>query len=127
MAYISQTDKKELAPAIKKVLKKYGFRGTISINNYSDLTVTVRKGKMDLASILDNVKKYGHTQVNTFMHQIDNFYSGEFKQFILELVAAMKGDKWYDRSDIMTDYFDTAYYLSIDIGTYKKPYEMLGA
>ena len=32
MAYISQDEKKKLAPAIKAVLKKYGVKGTIGIN-----------------------------------------------------------------------------------------------
>ena len=29
MAYISQADKKELAPAIKKVLKDFGMKGSM--------------------------------------------------------------------------------------------------
>ena len=48
MAYISQTEKKELAPAIKKVLKAYGMKGTLSINHYSTLAVNLKKGSLDL-------------------------------------------------------------------------------
>jgi len=33
------------------------------------------------------------------------------------------GREWYDRSDAMTDYFDTAFYYNISIGDYNKPYE----
>jgi len=32
MAYVSQNDKKALAPAIKDVLKKYKMKASISIN-----------------------------------------------------------------------------------------------
>ena len=47
------------------------------------------------------------------------------KAFLNELLTAMKGDKWFDKSDIMTDYFNTAYYLDINIGRWNKPYELV--
>ena len=34
----------------------------------------------------------------------------------------MQGTIYYDRSDIQTDYFDVAYYISIHIGKWDKPY-----
>ena len=33
-----------------------------------------------------------------------------------------KGKGWYDKSDAMTDYFDTAYYISMNVGEWNKPY-----
>ena len=53
MAYVSQQDKKELAPAIKKVLSKYGMKGSISIRNHSTLQVTLQSGAIDF-------KDYSH-------------------------------------------------------------------
>ena len=47
MAYISQDDKKELAPAIKAVLKKYGMKGTIAIRHHSSLVVNIKSGPID--------------------------------------------------------------------------------
>ena len=38
----------------------------------------------------------------------------------------MKGNKWYDKSDAMVDYFDTAYYIDINIGKWNKPYVFTG-
>ena len=38
----------------------------------------------------------------------------------------MKGNKWYDKSDAMVDYFDTAYYVDINIGKWNKPYVFTG-
>ena len=38
--------------------------------------------------------------------------------------ANVKGGRaWYDNSDAMTDYFDTAYYTHINVGKWDKPYE----
>jgi hypothetical protein len=39
-----------------------------------------------------------------------------------ELKEALMAADYYDRSDAMTDYFDTAYYYDINIGKWNKPY-----
>ena len=116
MAYISQQDKKELAPAIKAVLQKYGMKGSIAIKHHFSLVVNIQSGPLDF----DHTHGDGYTQVNTF--HIDTFYTGDARQFLTELLTAMKGDKWFDKSDIQSDYFHTAYYCNINIGKWNKPY-----
>ena len=116
MAYISQADKKELAPAIKAVLQKYGMKGSIAIKHHFSLVVNIQSGPLDF----DHTHGDGYTQVNTF--HIDTFYTGDARQFLTELLTAMKGDKWFDKSDIQSDYFHTAYYCNINIGKWNKPY-----
>ena len=118
MAYISQQDKKDLAPAIKAVLKNYGMKGTIAINHYSSLVVNIQSGVLDFTDHFSHGD--GYIQVNTY--HIDSWYSGTIKRFLQDLVKAMKGNKWYDKSDAMVDYFDTAYYVDINIGKWNKPY-----
>ena len=118
MAYISQQDKKDLAPSIKAVLKTYGMKGTISINHHSSLVVTVQSGVLDFSDHFSHGD--GYIQVNTY--HIDSWYSGTIKRFLQDLLKAMKGTKWYNNSDAMTDYFDTAYYIDINIGKWNKPY-----
>ena len=118
MAYVSKETKKELAPAIKKVLAEYGVKGTIKVNNYSTLVVTLRKVPAGLFT--NNEITNG---VNVYW--IDEHFTGTAKKFLTELLAAMKGDKWYDRSDAMIDYFDTAWYNEIKIGEWNKPVEVI--
>ena len=117
MAYITQDDKKELAPAIKAVLKKYDMKGTIGIRHYSTLVVRLKSGSVDFGK--------DYAQVNEY--HIAGNYSGTACAFLTELVAAMKGDKWFDKSDMMTDYFHTAYYISINVGDWDKPYTCTAA
>jgi len=118
MAYISQQDKKDLAPSIKAVLKTYGMKGTISINHYSSLVVTIQSGVLDFTDHFSHGD--GYIQVNTY--HIDSWYSGTIKRFLQDLLKAMKGTKWYNNSDAMVDYFDIAYYMDINIGKWNKPY-----
>ena len=132
MAYISQQAKKELLPGIKVVLKKYNVKGTVSVRNHMTLAVNLKSGSLDFSRGKNaRGEQLGLTatdggfydQVNTY--HISKFYNGETREFLTELLAAMKGDKWYDRSDIMTDYFDTAYYTDINVGKFDKGYEVV--
>ena len=112
MAYISQDDKASLAPAIKAVLKKYGMKGSIGIRHYSTLVVKIQSGAID----------FGKDRIEVNWYCIDQTYSGTAREFLNELVAAMMGDKWYDRSDRMADCYEIAFYLSINVGQWDKPY-----
>ena len=141
LAYISQTEKKELAPAIKKVLKAYGMKGTLSINHYSTLAVNLKKGSLDLigaAQKKNNIysERHGRPVTNIGSYYQANAYSVEtaydqidskIGQFYKDLVKAMKGTKWFDKSDLMTDYHHIAYYLNINVGKWDRPYEFTGA
>ena len=116
MAYISQKDKKELAPGIKAVLKKYGMKGSISIKHHMSLVVNIQSGPIKF----EHTHGDNYTQVNVF--HIDSQYTGRAKDFLTELLTAMKGTKWFDRSDYQSDYFHVAYYCDINIGKWNKPY-----
>lgn len=134
MAYMSQAKKKELAPAIKNVLKKYGVKGSIGVDNHSSLVVTIREGSIDFIGMANAQNKEiserrgmpyypndGYIQVN---HNYPENY-GEAAPFIEELSNAMHGTDWYNNSDIMTDYFDVAWYVDINIGKWDKPYKLV--
>ena len=117
MAYVSQADKKALAPAIKKVLSKYGMKGSISIRNHSTLQVTLQSGAIDFK---DYSHGDGYIQVNTY--HIDSHYTGKAKAFLNELLAAMKGPNYFNNDDAMTDYFHRSHYTDINVGKWNKPY-----
>ena len=117
MAYVSQDDKAKLAPAIKKVLSKYGMKGSISIRHHSTLVVTLQSGAIDFK---DYSHGDGYIQVNTY--HIDSHYTGKAKYFLNELLAAMKGPDYFNNDDAMTDYFHRSHYTDINVGKWNKPY-----
>ena len=116
MAYVSQDDKRKLTPAIKAVLNKYGMKGSISVRHHSTLVVTVRSGSIDFGTDARD----GYLQVNPYW--IDQHYSGIARDFLNELLDAMKGPDFFDHSDIQTDYFHRSHYTDINIGRWDKPY-----
>jgi hypothetical protein len=117
MAYVSQEDKKALAPAIKKVLSKYGMKGSISIRHHSTLQVTLQSGSIDFK---DYSHGDGYIQVNTYW--IESHYQGKAQKFLTELLAAMKGPNYFCDDDAMTDYFSRSHYTDINVGRWNKPY-----
>lgn len=118
MAYVSKEDKAKLAPGIKAVLKKYGMKGTISVRNHSTLVVKVSAGEIDFSDYLRND---AYTDVNVY--HIDTQYSGVARDFLNELLNAMKGPDYFNNDDAMTDYFHRSHYTDIEIGrAWNKPY-----
>ena len=118
MAYVSQADKKALAPAIKAVLNKYGMKGSIRVRHHSTLVVTVKSGGIDFS---DYMRGEAYIDVNPYW--IDQHYTGIARDFLNELLAAMKGPNYFNNDDSMTDYFSRSHYTDITIGTaWNKPY-----
>jgi hypothetical protein len=113
MAYMSQENKKTLAPAIKSVLKEYGMKGSIGVDNHSTLVVNLKEGHIDFGSKNDSVNPYW----------IDKHYTGIAQQFLNELKDAMMVGN-YNNSDIMTDYFDVGWYIEINVGKWNKEYNL---
>ena len=132
MAYMDQKRKAERAPKIKAVANKYGIKVSIGVKNYSTLVVKIKSGKLDFITNYNNTVKHlpgnyhmvdGHIDVNEF--HIERHYTGACKDCLLELLDAMKGDDYFDKSDIMTDYFHSSHYNDIRIGEYNKDYVII--
>jgi hypothetical protein len=111
MAHMNQEKKSKLAPAIKAVLKKYNAKGSISVHHHSTLIVTISESPFEFED--------DYIQVNHY--SIDREYSGELASFLNELRDAMMAGN-HDNSDVMTEYYDVGWYVSINFGRWNKPY-----
>ena len=116
MAYMSQDNKKQLSPGIKKVLKKYGMKGSIGVRHHSELYVTLKSGAIDF-NLGDK------TSQNVNPYHIDNHYEGTAKRFLNDLKEAMMIGN-HNESDSQTDYFNVGWYIDIGIGRWDKPYQI---
>jgi hypothetical protein len=122
MAYMNQEKKAVIAAKLKPVLKKYGIKGSLSVRNHSTITLTVKSGAIDFFEDYgdrEDARKFG-IQVNPYWFH--DHFAGKSKAFLTEAFDALKSAGYYDNSDAMTDYFDTAYYYGINIGKWNKPY-----
>ena len=120
MAHITQEKKKEIAVLIKPLLKEYGIKGTLSISNHSTIYLNLKSGKLDLMGNCSGSSGRDYIQVNPW--SFDRDFSGACLEFLTKAHNALRSADWYDNTDVMTDYFDTAYYYYVHIGEYNKPY-----
>ena len=121
MAYMSQENKKALAPAIKAILQKHGLKGSLGVRNHSTLVLKITSGKIDFAADYN-----GPQPTHGFTARVNHFYihtgwNGKARDALNELARAMNAGN-HDRSDIMTDYFDVGWYVDLSVGEWNKPY-----
>jgi hypothetical protein len=131
MAYINQEGKAKIAEALKPILAKYKVKGTLSIQHKSTITLTIKSSPIDfIGNYNDVLLKKGVVHgtpskcldVNPYWFK--EHFTGIALQFLTEAFEALKSNGWFDKSDISTDYFHTAYYVGIDIGKWDKPYQI---
>ena len=140
MAYMNQEKKAKIVSALKPLMKKYGVKGTFSVNNHSTIVFNIKSGPIDFVENyiatdfakpyakhfsedqVEYIRKNKSIDVNPYWYH--EHFSGKAKEFLAQVFAAMKSANWYDNSDAQTDYFDTAYYVDVNIGKWNKPYEV---
>jgi ribonuclease HI len=132
---MNQKMKKVIAENLKKLLKGTGVKFTLSVNNHSTICMTIKSAPVDL---IDNMNKTlskdlryqnveqlakDYTEVNQYWYK--EHFTGKALDIIDKCVNALYSANYYDHSDPMSDYFNVAYYISLRIGKYNKPFEVI--
>ena len=123
MAYISADEVRAIRVALKEKFGSRGFKFGVRNSNQMEVIVTVLCGPTDFSDILKGKECF----------QINNYYLDDYRQhetFFKEIETIIKtapatvngGWVWYNNSDVQSDYFDRAYYYSMRIGAWDKPY-----
>ena len=115
MAYMNSEKKAIIASNLKPVLKKFGVKGSLSVDHHSSIVLTLKSGKIEFGSDRQQVNHY-------WFHE---HYDGVAKEFLTEAFAALKSAGWYNNTRSEIDYFDIAYYVDINIGKWNKPYQFI--
>jgi hypothetical protein len=128
MAYIKTDEVKAIRNQLKATFPNLKF--SVRRQHYSSVDVTIKAGNIDFTPLFKNGWDRGYIQLNPY--HLHNY--GEFQSMFEKMVEVIKtapilvgGDPWYDKSDAMVDYFDTAYYFHLNIGEWDKPYELKGS
>lgn len=132
MAYMNQDKKKIIKANLDKVLKPLGIKYGLRVDNHMSINCTIKSGSVDFIGNLrqrtgDTFKLHtdrGYVQVNPYWYS--EHFTGEAESIINQVIDALKSADYYDKSDAMVDYFDTAYYMHLNIGAWDKPYELKG-
>ena len=133
---MSQEKKATISVQVKPIFKKYGVKATLAVRHHSTIVVNIQSGNLDFIGNANKVQQHridtgrdGHKitdqylSVNPYWYQ--EHFTGDCKEFFDEVFKAIKSADWYDESDAMTDYFNTAYYFDINVGRWNKPYQLI--
>ena len=132
MAYITASETKSIRNALKA---KFGKTLKFSVRNSHHSSVNINLLESSVYNLEPNPdydcnegNGYGFGQVSPWMtpkDQVENLLKKI--NLIAETAPAKDGGKeWYDKSDTMTDYFNTAYYVFTDIGKWNKSFKFTG-
>jgi len=127
MAYISKEDVTAIRQELKATFPKFTFGVKKMSGGSNGVDVTVKAGPTDFSDCFRGDE--GYAQIN---HYHTHMY-GDHQSFFDAIhkiikTAPIKGEGywknkgWYDNSDSMIDYFDTAYYISMNVGSWNVPY-----
>lgn len=135
MAYIDTKDVKAIREALKAEFGK-DFKFSVTREHFSSVRISVMSGVENFYDgSMDTTDKYngrvskfdGYEQIN---HYHTHYYGKHEALFtrISEIAHTAPGlaggKKYFCEDDAMTDYFSRAYYVSINVGKWDKPYEI---
>ena len=126
MAYMSQEHKKEIAVLLKEVMPKK-WKYSLAVNNHSTIVLTISKADVDLIGMHKQLSPENKDKVTNFQlnhYYLHNAYDGEVLEKMEEIVKVLN-HKNYDNSDVQSDYFDVGHYVNLNIGNWKKPFELI--
>jgi hypothetical protein len=123
MAYISANDVKAIRQELKAEFPDFRFGARKGSGSLS-VDVTIKSGPTDFSDIFTHGT--GHAQINHY--HLGNY--GEHQTMLAKVNEIMhnapgRADpdrKFFDHSDAMTDYFHTAFYTHLQIGSWDTPY-----
>ena len=123
MAYVTS----EMTKAVRVALKEQmpGWKIRVTKNGHSSgIYMTIDAAPYDLKDEFDERhSEYGYMDINHYY--VENYKHAEDYKKILDVMlkaTASVGRPFYNNSDAQIDYFDTAYYFYLSIGSYEKPY-----
>jgi hypothetical protein len=126
MAYIAKNEVKAIRDGLRA---KFGKTMKFSVRrqDHSGVAVSIMRSDIDLTKYL-----CGSTYADLNHYSFDSIFKDDKKaasifDSIQDIIRTAPGtveggNEWFDKSDIMTDYFHTAYYYDISIGQWDKPY-----
>lgn len=138
MAYIDAGDVKKIRNALKGRFGPMGFKFSVRKGSGSlsvDVDIMQSPVKFHLnkeAAFRAHDGDYHAKKVEQGRHGLNHFHLKNYENSgllveMLNIIKMAPDRKWYDRSDAMVDYFDTAFYIHMGVGQWDKPCVYVGA
>lgn len=123
MAYVDQAKKQKIAAALKLVVPT-GWKYSLAVRHHSTIVCTISAAPFDLLGTFK--RSYGCDKAPTYVsvntHHIATQVEDECVAEVLQKIADALNTDNFDKSDIMTDYFNVGHYVTLQLGRWNKPF-----
>jgi len=122
MAFLNQEKKAKIVVELKKVIPA-DWKYSLSVH-HSSITLRIMAAPIDLFAAHSGHSSWsnGYIQLNEFC--LEGQFSGDLLEIFKKIRDAMNTGNW-DKSDIMSDYFNVGHYAYIHIGRWDKPFQVI--
>ncbi len=125
MAYITKEEVKVIRDDLKKAFPEIKF--SVRKNAYSSTVyVTIKESPYNFelnGKEYRDVNQYHYDTNSSVRDYDDNVIKPNSHLPLLRKIFAIISKEHWDKSDIMTDYFNCSFYYYLSIGEYTKPYK----
>jgi hypothetical protein len=137
MAYMNQETKAKIVAAVKPILKKYGIKASFGVRHHSTIVVNIKSGSIDfIGNFIETIRSQPGRDIESRIEWVTKDQCLDVNQYwlpqqfngkALECLEAIfeairTAGNWFDKSDAQTDYFNTAFYMDVNIGKWNQPY-----
>jgi hypothetical protein len=119
MAYVNQEKKQKIAAALKLVVPA-GWKYSLAVRNHSTIVCTISKAPVDLIAAFQPERPTTSIDVNVY-YVGTHCKDAATAEILQKIVDALNTDN-FDKSDIMTDYFNVGHYVDLNIGRWDRPF-----
>jgi len=123
MAWITKDEVKEIRDNLKKAFPKMKF--SVRKNGHSSTVhVSIMESPFDFTYTFKGYNdemytKSEHYEINTYHLENSNYPH----LATLKKISAIALKNHWDKSDMQTDYFNCAFYFTLEVGQWNKPYK----
>jgi hypothetical protein len=140
MAHMNQERKAKIAARVKPILKKYGVKATLSVHNHSTICLNIASSGIDFIKNYNEILEAKRAYRSVSDYSPDKYmdvnpywfheqFSGKALEFLTAVFSALNlendEDANFDKSDSMSDYFHVGWYVSVSVGRWNKPYNLV--
>lgn len=127
MAFITKEETKEIRDNLKKAFPEIKF--SVRMRHHSTVLVTILESPYDFELNGKEYRDVNTYHINSQGNESHVDYDGNTIKphthlDILKGILKIVSEKHWDKSEIMTDYFNCAFYYYLSIGRWEKPYKL---
>ena len=122
MAFMSKEHKARIAAELKTIMPK-NWKYSLAVRHHAEIVMTIQSAPVDLLAAAGKPDAQ-EIRLTRYFKGSEVFKNDQELAELFDKIRDALNMGNYDRSDIMTDYFEVGHYMSLHIGHWQKPFKI---